>query len=97
MLQPIDRLTLAEFERSPTELLERLDDTGRALALTVSGRPRAIVLGVQDYERLVELADRAETIESIRRGLEDVKAGRMMTLEEFDRAMRRRFEERGDA
>lgn len=94
MIQPTDIHTLTEFKRNSSELIEKLDDTGRPLALTVDGKAKVVVLGVEAFETLVALADRAETIEAIRKGLEDVKAGRMKTLEQFDRAMRRKFKMR---
>jgi len=91
IIQPSDVHTLTEFKRNSTELLGRLEESGRPQVLTVEGRPKAILLGVAAFERMAELADRAETIEGIRRGLLDVDAGRTMPLEELEAAVRKRL------
>jgi prevent-host-death family protein len=90
MIHPSDIHTLTEFKRKSTELIERLE-SGRPQVLTVEGRPKAIIMAVKAFERMAELADRAEAIEGIRRGLEDVDAGRTMPLEEFEAALRKRL------
>jgi len=91
MIQPSDIHTLTDFKRHSTELIERLEESGRPQVLTVDGRPKAVILGVEAFERMSDLADRAEAIEGIRRGLEDVAAGRTMPLDEFEAALRKRL------
>ena len=49
---------------------------------------------VQDaasYQRMLELLDRAKTIGAIREGLESVKQGKTMSLNQFDKQMRKKF------
>lgn len=91
MIQPSDIHTLTEFKRNSSDHIEQLESTGRPQVLTVEGRPKVVVLGVEAFERLSERADRAEAIEGIRRGLEDIDAGRHMSLEEFSRTMREKI------
>lgn len=91
MIQPSDIHTLTEFKRNSTTHIEQLESTGRPQVLTVEGRPKVVVLGVDAYERLAELADRSEAIEGLRRGLADLEAGRDMSLDQFTAAMRERF------
>lgn len=91
MIQPSDIHTLTDFKRNSTTHIEQLESTGRPQVLTVEGRPKVVVLGVEAYERLAELADRTDAIEGIRRGLADVADGRDMSLDEFANAMRARF------
>jgi prevent-host-death family protein len=91
MIQPSDIHTLTEFKRNSTELIARLERSGRPQVLTVEGRPKAVVLAVEAFQRMADLAQRAETIEGIRRGLADVDAGRTMPLEEFEAALRKRL------
>ena len=43
------------------------------------------------YEKLVDDLDRAETKEAIRRGLEDIEAGRVKPIEQFFAEMEVRF------
>jgi hypothetical protein len=91
MFQPHDIHTLTEFERNSTWLLQRLEQSGRTLVLTVEGCPKAILVGVATFERMAQLAERAEAIDGIRRGLLDVDAGRAMPLEELEAAARKRL------
>lgn len=91
MIQPSDIHTLTDFKRNSTTHIEQLESTGRPQVLTVEGRPKVVVLGVEAYERLAELGDRTDAIEGIRRGLADLAAGRDMSLDEFADAMRARF------
>ena len=71
--------SLTNFKRQTTEFLERLHTTGDPLVLTVNGKSQVVVQDVAAYQRLVELAakaDREETLAAIREGLADVEAGR---------------------
>jgi len=90
MIQPSDIHTVTDFKRRTTELLERLESSGRPQVLTVDGHAKVVLLGVADFERLMDLVDKADTIAGIQRGLADVKAGRTLSLDEFDAAVRKR-------
>ena len=91
MIQPSDIHSLTEFKRDSKALLALLETTGRPQVLTVDGKAKAVVLGVETYERLMEILDRADTLEAIRRGLADVKAGRTMPLAEAEALIRKRL------
>ena len=91
MIQPSDIHTLTEFKRNSAELLEQLETSRRPQVLTVDGHPKAVVLDVETFERLASLVDQAEAIEGIRRGLDDVKAGRTMSLQDFEKSLRERL------
>lgn len=76
--QGIDSLT--NFKRQTADYLRRLHDTGAPVVLTVNGKAEVVVQDAAAYQRLVELAekaDREETVAAIREGLADVKAGRV--------------------
>lgn len=91
MIQPSDIFTLTDFKRKSTELIEKLEASGRAQVLTVEGSPRVVIMAVDTYERMAAIADQTETVEMIRRGLEDVKAGRTTPAAEVFEEVRRRF------
>ncbi len=91
MIRPSDIYTLTEFKRNSTALIERLAATERPQVLTVDGHPKAVVLDVETFERWAALVDRAEALEGIRKGLEDVKAGRTMSLREFETKLRKKL------
>ena len=59
----------------PSFTIERLKETGQPQVLTVDGRAEAVVLDVESYQRLLELADRADAIQGIREGLESAARG----------------------
>lgn len=80
MIHPEDILSMTDFKRDTAASLKRLKTTGRPGVLTVNGRAAAVVLSPDAYADLVELADRMEAIEGVRRGLADVEAGRTTPL-----------------
>ncbi len=89
MIQPSDIHTLTDFKRRSTEMISALEASGRPQVLTVDGSPKVVVLGVEAFERMALLAERAETIEAVRRGLEDVKAGRTTPVAQMFEEVRR--------
>jgi prevent-host-death family protein len=89
MIQPSDIHTLTDFKRRSTEMISELEASGRPQVLTVDGSPKVVVLGVAAFERMAALAERAETTEAVRRGLEDVKAGRTTPAAQIFEEVRR--------
>lgn len=71
-----DIRSVTEFKRNTVAFLARLKQTGRPQVLTVNGRAEVVVQDARAYQRLVDLVERAEVIEGIRRGLEEVGQGR---------------------
>jgi prevent-host-death family protein len=82
-----DIRSLSDFKRNTAELLDRLRKSGNPLVLTINGRAEVVV---QDAEAYQELLDRVETIEGIRQGLADVKAGRTKPAREVFNRLRRK-------
>lgn len=73
----IDSLT--NFKRQTAQYLEQLHKTGEPVVLTVNGKAQVVVQDAAAYQRLLELAakaDREETVAAIREGLADASAGR---------------------
>lgn len=68
--------SLSNFKRNTVELLDRMRRSGRGVVLTVNGKAELVVQDVESYQRLLELADRMETLEAVEAGLKDVDAGR---------------------
>ena len=80
-----DIRSLSDFQRNAKEHIERLKETGRPEVLTVNGTAAVVVQDAQSYQKLMELLERAEAIEGIRRGLEDANEGRTKPAREaFD-------------
>jgi prevent-host-death family protein len=92
MIHPTDIFTLTDFKRNSTELIGKLQSSGRPQVLTVEGLPKVVVMGVEAFERMAAMAERAETVELIRRGLADVKAARTTPATEVFEELRRKFD-----
>jgi hypothetical protein len=78
--QDID--SLSHFKRNTLELLARMRQSGRPLVLTVNGKAELVVHDVAGYQRLLDLADRMETLLAVEEGLRDVDAGRTKPVHE---------------
>lgn len=86
----IDSLT--NFQRDTTRFLRQLKETGQPIVLTIDGKAELVVQDVGSYQRLLDLAERLETLAGIRAGLEDMKAGRGRPAEEVLEEIRRDFQ-----
>ncbi|MDH4066864.1 MAG: type II toxin-antitoxin system Phd/YefM family antitoxin [Acidobacteriota bacterium] len=82
-----DIRSLSDFKRNTVELLDRLRETGHPLVLTVNGKAELVVQDAAAYQALL---DRVETIEGLRRGLADVKAGRTKPAKQVFGRLRRK-------
>ncbi|MDZ4287704.1 MAG: type II toxin-antitoxin system Phd/YefM family antitoxin [Prosthecobacter sp.] len=67
---------LTEFQRNAKAHLSRVNKTGRAKVLTVNGKAEAVLMGRRSYEQMVEAMEELETLKSIRRGLDEMEAGK---------------------
>ncbi len=95
MIQPTNINPLTAFKRKTPEFVKRLKETGLPEVLTIEGRGELVVQDAAAYQKLLDVVDRAEAILGIRRGLEDAKKGRTMTLDEFGSRLRGRMTTRG--
>jgi PHD/YefM family antitoxin component YafN of YafNO toxin-antitoxin module len=85
------KLSFKQFQQNTKELTQQIKKTGHALILTVSGKPRFVVQDAESYQHMLDLIDRLECIEGIRRGLEAVKQGRVRAANEVFEEIRRKF------
>lgn len=82
---------LTDFKRHTAAFRTRLRKTGEPAVLTVDGRAALVVQDAAAYERLLAALDVAETTAAVRRGLEDVDAGRTVPADRFFAEMRSRL------
>ncbi len=72
---------LSEAKTHLARLLADVERLGEGVMITRSGRPAAILLSIEEYEGMLEtldiLAD-AKLMTSLRRGLRDIDAGRVV-------------------
>ena len=78
-----DIQSLTTFRRRSGDFMKQLKRTQRPVVLTVKGKAAAIVQDAAAYQRLLDIAARADAREGIRQGLEDARAGRGRAVEEF--------------
>jgi PHD/YefM family antitoxin component YafN of YafNO toxin-antitoxin module len=71
-----DIRSLSDFKRDTTAALDHLRKSHRPMVLTVNGRAEMVVQDAASYQATLDALERAEANEGIRRGLEDMAAGR---------------------
>jgi PHD/YefM family antitoxin component YafN of YafNO toxin-antitoxin module len=64
--------SLTDFKKNTSEFVEQLKQTGEPLVLDAAA-----------YQKLLQVAEEARVLEGIRQGIEDMKAGRTISLDEF--------------
>lgn len=83
--------SLSDFKRRTPDFIKRLEKTRKPVVLTMNGRASVVVQDAESYQRMLEMLERAETIDAIREGLEAVREGDTMSLKSFDERMRRKL------
>jgi prevent-host-death family protein len=78
-----DIQSLTTFRRRSGDFMKQLRKTKRPVVLTVKGKARAVVQDAEAYQRLLDIAARADAREGIRQGLEDARMGRTRPVREF--------------
>jgi hypothetical protein len=82
------------------EFLRQLKKTGQPVVLTINGKAELVVQDTASYQKLLEIAERVEELEALRKAVEEMKAGKGTPVEEMFEEMRQilaRKESRGAA
>lgn len=82
--------SLTDFKKNTPEFIQQLKETGEPVVLTINGKAELVVQDAASYQKLLDLAEAARVLEGIRQGLEDMKAGRTIGLEEFKEHARKK-------
>ncbi len=56
----------------------------------MNGRAEVVVQDAESYQNMLDLLEHARDIDAVREGLADVERGHTMSLDEFDKGMRRK-------
>jgi prevent-host-death family protein len=80
-----DIQSLTSFRRNSAGMMKQLRKNKRPLVLTVNGKAAAVVQDAEAYQRLLDVAARAEAREGVRQGLEDLSKARTRPAREFFR------------
>lgn len=84
------RLSLAEAQANLSNLMESALTTHERLELTRNGERVAVLLGVDDYDSLLETLDilsNPDEVEAIQTGLADVGRGQLSSADEVRTAL----------
>jgi PHD/YefM family antitoxin component YafN of YafNO toxin-antitoxin module len=86
-----DIQSLTSFRRKSAQFLKQLKKSKRPVVLTINGKAAAIVQDAEAYQRLLDIAARADVYEAIRQGLDDIDHGRTRPAREVLDELRRRY------
>lgn len=78
-----DIQSLTTFRRRSGDFMKQLKSNKRAVVLTVKGKAAAVVQDAGAYQRLLDIAARADVHEGIRQGLDDAKQGKLRPARKF--------------
>ena len=85
-----DIQSLTTFRRRSGDVMKQLKESKRPVVLTVKGKAVAVVQDAEAYQRLLDIAARADSEEGIRQGLDDVAHGRTRPAKEVFDEIRRK-------
>jgi hypothetical protein len=83
--------------RNMVEFVRQLQETGQPVIITIGGKAELVVEDATSVRKLLKLVDRLETIEGVRAGLEEMKAGMGRPAEELFEELRQEFDIPRDA
>jgi prevent-host-death family protein len=67
--------SLSNFKRNTSEFIRQLKETGHPVVLTVNGKSELVVQDTASYQKLVEIAEKAEQLEITRQAIAEADAG----------------------
>jgi PHD/YefM family antitoxin component YafN of YafNO toxin-antitoxin module len=80
--------SVTEFQRNIKDYVGRLKENKTPLVLTVNGRAELVVQDTESYQLILERLERAETVASIRRGMEQFDRGEGIPLDQAEERIR---------
>ncbi len=83
-----DIVPLADFKSRTSQLFRRLRQEQRPLVITQNGKPAAVLITPEEFDRIRE---RDRFVEAVSAGLADSAAGRLIEDEELDEELDAEF------
>ena len=83
-----DILPLGEFKSHASAVLRNLHKEKRPFIITQNGKPAAVLLTPEEFDRLSE---RDSFISAVKEGLQDVKSGHILSDDELSAALEKEF------
>ncbi|WP_337177119.1 prevent-host-death protein [Paludisphaera sp.] len=72
---------LPDCKRRASEFLDQLQRSGEPVVLTINGEAELVVQDSASYRQLMDIARRADEMESLRVAVEEMKAGKGRPIE----------------
>jgi len=82
----MDVIAISNLRANLPNLINRVSERLERLVITVSGKPKAVIISTEELESLEETAEILATpraLEAIRKSLEQIRRGEYITLEEL--------------
>jgi PHD/YefM family antitoxin component YafN of YafNO toxin-antitoxin module len=77
--------SLTDFKRNTPEFLRQLKESGHPLVLTINGKAELVVQDAVSYQRLLDLAERLDTIHAVKESLASADRGQGRPIDDvFD-------------
>lgn len=86
-----DIQSLTNFRRKSGQFLKQIKKSKRPVMLTVNGKAEAVVQDAAAYQRLLDIAARADIYEALRQSEDDIAHGRTRPAREVFNELRRRY------
>jgi antitoxin YefM len=83
-----DILTIADFKARASEVVRKLRGHSRPVVVTQNGKPAAVLLAPEEYDRLTS---RARFLVAVGKGLSDVAAGHVISDRDLGRSLDEEF------
>jgi prevent-host-death family protein len=78
-----DIRSLSDFKRNSSLVMARLKESGNPVVLTVNGKAEIVVQDAAAYQRLMELAEKAEMMEFLGKSKDDLAVGLTVPARKF--------------
>jgi antitoxin YefM len=78
-------LPLTEARKDLSKIVDEVASVHEHITITRQGKPAAVVMSADEFaswQETIEILDDPEAMAAIRRGLKDIKAGRVRPLED---------------
>lgn len=82
--------SISDFKRKTPSFVKQLKKTGKPVILTMNGRASVVIQDAESYQDMLDTLERVKDIEAVRVGLADVERGNTLSLDDFDKKMRRK-------
>lgn len=83
-----DIFPLGQFKTHASKVLRNLHEKNRPIVITQNGKPAAVLLTPEEFDRL---SKQDQFVAAVKKGLQDVKAGNIISDEELSAMLREEF------